>query len=118
MKLLAQLIFVLGLLGAPLFASGADLAVLRNGFSIRHERREVIGSGTRLYLGAGRDGYVDVPTIEIDRFEKASSPPPGGKMPDSSQPMDEVINAVSSRHHLDPDLINSVIHAESGFNPR
>jgi soluble lytic murein transglycosylase-like protein len=32
--------------------------------------------------------------------------------------MDEVINAVSSRHHLDPDLINSVIHAESGFNPR
>jgi len=32
--------------------------------------------------------------------------------------MNEVINAVSSRHHLDPDLINSVIHAESGFNPR
>jgi soluble lytic murein transglycosylase-like protein len=29
-----------------------------------------------------------------------------------------VINAVSSRHHLDPDLINSVIHAESDFNPR
>ena len=118
MKLLAQLILVLGLLGAPLFASGADLAVLRNGFSIRHERREVVGSVTRLYLGAGRDGYVDVPTIEIDRFEKDLSAPAAGKMPDSSQPMDEVINAVSSRHHLDPDLINSVIHAESGFNPR
>src|ERR1700674_3813753 len=118
MKLLAQLIFVLGLLGAPLFANGADLAVLRNGFSIRHERREVVGSVTRLYLDAGRDGYVDVPTIEIDRFEKDLSAPAAGKMPDSSQPMDEVINAVSSRHHLDPDLINSVIHAESGFNPR
>jgi hypothetical protein len=70
MKLLAQLIFGLSLLGAPLFASGADLAVLRNGFSIRHERREVVGPVTRLYLGADRDGYVDVPTIEIDRFEK------------------------------------------------
>ncbi|HXM23903.1 MAG TPA: lytic transglycosylase domain-containing protein [Terriglobales bacterium] len=117
MKLLAQLIFVLGLLGAPLFANGADLAVLRNGFSIRHERREVVGSVTRLYLDAGRDGYVDVPTIEIDRFEKDLAAPAAGKMPDSSQPMNEVINAVSSRHHLDPDLINSVIHAESGFNP-
>jgi hypothetical protein len=118
MKLLAQLILVLGLLGAPLFASGADLAVLRNGFSIRHERREVVGSVTRLYLGADRDGYVDVPTIEIDRFEKDLSTPAAGETPHSSQEMDEVINAVSSRHHLDPDLINSVIHAESGFNPR
>jgi len=115
MKLLAQLVFVLGLLGASLFASGADLAVLRNGFSIRHERREVVGSVTRLYLSANRDGYVDVPTIEIDRFEQDLSAPAAGR---GSLSMNEVINAVSSRHHLDPDLINSVIHAESGFNPR
>jgi hypothetical protein len=118
MKLLAQLILGLSFLAAPLLAVGADLAVLRNGFSIRHERREVVGSVTRLYLGADRDGYVDVPTIDIDHFEKDLSAPAAGKMSDSSQPMNEVINAVSSRHHLDPDLINSVIHAESGFNPR
>lgn len=118
MKLLAQLIVAFGLLVAPLFATGADVAVLRNGFSIRHQRREVVGSVTRLYLGADRDGYVDVPTIEIDRFEKDLSTPAAGQMPYSSQQMNQVINAVSSRHHLDPDLINSVIHAESGFNPR
>jgi hypothetical protein len=116
MKLLAHIVFAVGLLGTPLFAAGADLAVLTNGFSIRHERREVVGSVTRLYLGADRDGYVDVPTIEIERFEKDLSAP--GKMGGSSLPMSEVIDAVSSRHHLDPDLINSVIHAESGFNPR
>jgi soluble lytic murein transglycosylase-like protein len=115
MKSLAQLVLGLGLLGAPLFASGADVALLRNGFSIRHERREVIGSVTRLYLGADRDGYVDVPTVAIDRFEEDASAPAAGH---GTQPMNEVINAVSSRHHLDPDLINSVIHAESGFNPR
>jgi Transglycosylase SLT domain len=109
---------VLGLALAPLFASGADFAVLRNGFSIRHEHREVVGSVTRLYLGADRDGYVDVPTIEIDRFEKDLSAPAAGKTPHSPQEMSDVINAVSSRHHLDPDLINSVIHAESGFNPK
>jgi len=98
-----------------LFASGTDVAVLRNGFSIRHERREVVGSVTRLYLGADRDGYVDVPTPDIDRFEQELSAPAAER---NSHPMNEVINAVSSRHHLDPDLINSMIRAESGFNPR
>jgi hypothetical protein len=115
MKLPAQLALGLCLLGASLFASAADVAVLRNGFSIRHQRREVVGSATRLYLGADRDGYVDVPTEDIDRFEQDLSIPVAGP---SSQSMNEVINAVSGRHHLDPDLINSVIHAESGFNPR
>lgn len=115
MKVLLQLVLGLGLLAMPLFAYGADLAVLHNGFSIRHQRREVVGSVTRLYLGADRDGYVDVPTSDIDRFEQDLSSPAATH---NSQPMNEVINAVSSRHHLDPDLINSVIHAESGFNPR
>ena len=114
MKFLAQLALGLSFLGTPIFASGADLAVLRNGFSIRHERREVVGSVTRLYLGADRDGFVDVPTTEIDRFEQDLSAPAAAH----KQPMNEAINAVSSRHHLDPDLINSVIHAESGFNPK
>jgi hypothetical protein len=114
-KLLAQLVLGLGLLATPLFACGADLAVLHNGFSIRHERREVVGSVTRLYLGADRDGYVDIPTSDIDRFEQDLSSPAATH---NAQPMNEVIKAVSSRHHLDPDLINSVIHAESGFNPR
>jgi transglycosylase-like protein with SLT domain len=117
MKLLANFGLVLGLVIAPLFASAADFAVLRNGFSIRHEHREVVGSVTRLYLGAERDGYVDVPTTDIDRFEEDLSAPAAGKTPHSPQEMSDVINAVSSRHHLDPDLISSVIHAESGFNP-
>jgi hypothetical protein len=118
MKLLAQLVLLIGVVGAPLFVTAADIAVLTNGFSIRHERREVVGSATRLYLGADGDGFVDVPTSEIDRFEKDLSAPSAGKTPHSAQEMNEVITAVSSRHHLDPDLINSVIHAESGFNPR
>ena len=118
MKSLTQLILALGFVAMPLFAAGSDLALLRNGFSIRHERREVVGSVTRLYLGMDSNGYLDVPTTEIDHFEKDLSAPAAGKTPRSSQEMTEVINAVSSRHHLDPDLINSVIRAESGFNPR
>jgi soluble lytic murein transglycosylase-like protein len=34
------------------------------------------------------------------------------------QRLDDVVNLISSRHHLDPDLVNSVIRAESGFNTR
>ncbi|MGD0507717.1 MAG: lytic transglycosylase domain-containing protein, partial [Terriglobales bacterium] len=34
----------------------------------------------------------------------------------SAAPLNEVVNSASATYHLDPDLVNSVIHAESGFN--
>jgi hypothetical protein len=49
------------LLATSSFAS--DLAVLRNGFSIRHERRTTIGDVTRLYIGSDAANYVDVPIV-------------------------------------------------------
>lgn len=105
---------VAAILAATTAACAADLAVLRNGFSIRHERREVVGSVTRLYLSSREAGYVDVPTADVDHFEKDLTPViatrPSG-LPD-------VVNTASGRYHLDPDLVNSVIHAESGFNPK
>lgn len=109
-------------IAASVSASAADFAILRNGFSIRHDRREVINSITRLYLPGPNAGYVDVPSSEIDRFEKDETPvipqsKPGQPKPQGTD-LTQVINSVSDRHHLDPDLINSVIRAESGFNPR
>ncbi len=116
---LALLVFVI-----PVFA--ADLAILHNGFSVRHERRENLGAVTRLYLGAGNSSYVDIATEQIERFETDLAPPVAPVAPfavaspvkPKPQNLNEVINAISDRHHIDPDLINSVIHAESGFNPR
>jgi soluble lytic murein transglycosylase-like protein len=116
-------------------ALGTDLAILRNGFSIRHERRETVGAATRLYLGSDK-GYIDIATDQIERFEKDLSPtiapaalsptaaavvvPARMAKPQSLKPQDlnQVINTISARHHIDPDFISSVIHAESGFNPR
>jgi len=110
-----SLVFLLSLvIGVAGSTSAADFAVLSNGFSIRHERREVIGPVTRLYLGADADGYVDVPTSFIDRFDHDSTPTPAAR---SSADLPGLINHASSRYHLDPDLVNSVIHAESGFDP-
>ena len=121
------------------FPCGAtDLAVLRNGFSIRHERRETIGAVTRLYVTADRSSYVDVPTLEIEHFEPA--PPDGSasgnrhsvskqrasafnsqasaQNPARAVDVNEVVSAASGRYRLDPDLVSSVIKAESGFNVR
>ena len=50
----------------------AEIANLRNGFSIRHEHHEMQGQTTRLYLGDdASSGYVDVATAEIESFEPA-----------------------------------------------
>ena len=108
-----------------------EMAVLRNGFSIRHERREVLGDVTRLYTKADGSSYVDVPTAEIEHFEEAGdlekqasglTSPLLAKGARNGAPaqfdLDEVVNAASGRYRLDPDLVSSVIKAESGFNVR
>ncbi len=118
MHSLKKLEFALGLLLLSVPALGSDLAILHNGFSIRHERRETVGSVTRLYLSTDETAYVDIGTDQIERFEKDLSPLVSLTPPARPQTLNEVINAISDRHHIDPDLINSVIHAESGFNPR
>jgi soluble lytic murein transglycosylase-like protein len=133
----------LGVLLLAVPALCTDLAILNNGFSIRHERRETVGSMTRLYLGADK-GYVDIATAQIERFERDLAPavaaaaapavaPAGAPaaapallaktqplkpQPLKPQDLNAVINTISDQHHLDPDFISSVIHAESGFNPR
>jgi len=113
----------LALLARP--ATAADLALLRNGFSIRHEHRLVMGSTTRLYLSADDSSFTDVPTEEITGYEKdlfLPAPANSGAThaaPESAKsaaPLNEVVNSASATYHLDPDLVNSVIHAESGFN--
>jgi soluble lytic murein transglycosylase-like protein len=116
MLVLRKFALALALLSAlPAFAS--DLAVLRNGFSIRHERREVIGSITRLYVTADGKSYVDVPTADIDHFEKDLTPAVDPAPAVNSNSVKDVVLSASGQQHLDPDLVNSVIRAESDFHP-
>ena len=118
------------LLALPAFA--ADLAILQNGFSIRHERRESLGEVTRLYLDASpQSGYIDVPTGQIasiqhdDSSPSSSSQPADAQLPAASQlaapqgaTIQDFVYAASQKHGVDADLIQSVIRAESGFNPK
>jgi hypothetical protein len=139
-RLLVGAIALMAAAVLPCLAS--QVAVLKNGFSIRHEWREVVGNMTRLYVNADGSSYVDVATADIEHFEAAPDLPapvfanrknaapdsstffPGGRpdrVPSGAQPpvnLDQVVSDASARYRLDPDFVNSVIKAESGFNVR
>src|SRR5215472_4863506 len=135
------------LLAVQLPALCAEVAVLRNGFSIRFDRKEQSGENTRLFI---RGGFIDIATTEIASFEPDDTPdvpaalpsapspaatiapaqlgitsPPGpaGIMPVATNPpprvdLDQLVRDASTRHRLDPDFVISVIKAESNFQNR
>lgn len=105
-------------------------AVLRNGFTISYERRELAGTVMRLYVcDSGGTGYVEIPSEQIEEFqpaEIAAVPAPVPAMAAAAPPrvstsstvtIKDMIAGAASRHQMDPDLVTSVIRAESGFNP-
>lgn len=134
-----------------MYSGAAEIAVLRNGNSIAHQRREVVGSITRLYLSDGSNGYIEIPSDQIDHFEAeeetpasvisqplnagAGTTPALSSTPSSAQvrtqlataskpaavdreSLNLMVNGAGQRHQIDPDFIDSVIRAESGFNNR
>ena len=103
------------LLLAAVSLQAAEIANLRNGFSIPHERHEVLGAVTRLYTEADNSGYLDVPTEQIESFE-AAPPKPKAAQTLKLVDLNEVIREVSRRSQVDADFIASVIRAESGGN--
>jgi len=135
MKKLLQLALAVTLLPALLTSAAiaTDSAVLRNGFSITHQRRQTLGTVTRLYLD-GDQSFVDIPNSEIDHFESApetpaSTPSPPSPAPPSNLPpalaaatpafdLNRAVADASNAYQLDPDLVTSVIRAESNFNVR
>jgi Transglycosylase SLT domain len=143
-KLTTKIALALLFSALTLGASATEVAILRNGFTIRHERRALVGTNTRLFLSVTDEtSFIDVPTAEIDRFEPDLTPPdpppapevdksqPGVvpppatpaaaarlQAPQSSMNVADAVNSASDRYRLDPDFVNSVIRAESGFNPR
>jgi soluble lytic murein transglycosylase-like protein len=118
-----KLICLLALLGS---AFAADNALLRNGFSIRHERREILqdGATTRLYVSADKSDFIDVRSSDIATFETA----PVELIPAEAKPLQArasapkdlaaIVRQASDKTLLDEDLLYSVIKAESGANSK
>lgn len=92
-------------------------ATLKNGFSIHHLRHESLGTTTRLFTDDSN--YIDVPTADIaDIAESVEVLPVPPELEKPKPTIQEVVSAASDKHQIDPDLITSVIHAESAFNPK
>jgi hypothetical protein len=98
-----------------------ETATLRNGFTIHYEHRETLGENTRLFLTASAESFVDVPSgdiveIEADKVPATTAP---AKPPATHHPvqLDEALSAASQKNNVSPELLRSVVRAESGFNP-
>src|SRR3954462_4252339 len=105
------LVFVIACLATC--GSASEYAVMRNGFALKHERREVVGEITRLYLTSSNPGsFVDVPSADIVSFEKGEivmAPEEAKPTPLPILPIDQSIAQAGEKHHIDPDFINSVV---------
>jgi len=129
--------FVVAMLCAST-AQAAEVVHLSNGYDVHCVHRELVGSATRLYIDTG--GFIDVPSLQISGYELDPAPllpapqplamdPAADNRPTTSSPLPGNATATREgstiRDHIrlasittgvDPDFIESVIRAESGYN--
>src|SRR5579863_1412781 len=103
-------------------ALSAELVELRNGFLVHVSHREKRGKTTRLYLDDGSENFVDVSDDQIVRSEVLPTPPEPAPAPavDPVRPpsLQEIVFSACSRYGIDPDIVFSLIRAESDFDPK
>ncbi len=111
---LLRLIAIPLLLSSTVFA--AEIAELRNGFSIRHCTRETRDGQVRLYVDDQKTSFVDVAAEEIVRY---SSEPDRVALKADTAPAkstSQIVREASETHGVDSDFIRSVIKQESAGN--
>lgn len=118
------------LLTLPWCARAAEHITLRNGFSVDCVRREPQGDKVRLFFtsassDADAQNYLDVAAGSIVRIDPIADPGPQPKIP-PAPPSGQVATAAATpdlhtllshagaEHHIDSELLASVVHAESG----
>jgi hypothetical protein len=119
----------IGAIALPCF--GAERVSLTNGFSLTCARHDTVEGRVRLYTGSDSSSYIEFPPGDIAGIETVPDPPPT-TTPDPSEqsqsvqpastrltPADlhEMLATAGQAHHLDADLLASVVKAESGGNP-
>jgi soluble lytic murein transglycosylase-like protein len=116
-------------------ARALEHVTLKNGFELDCIRREADGDKVRLYLAgngttsAGDSNYLEVAADSVIRVETVADPPapiPTAKMPNpvaitsapTKEEMHEMLAHAGAAHHIDEDLLASVVRAESGGQVR
>jgi soluble lytic murein transglycosylase-like protein len=116
-------------------ARAAEHVTLKNGFELDCVRRQVVGDKVRLYFAgtnaaaAGESNYLEVAADSVVRVEIVADPEPvvadsatmaGGtleKVPTKLE-MHEMLAHAGAAHHIDEDLLASVVRAESAGQVR
>lgn len=104
---------LLWIFSAPRIVS-AETAVFRSGARLRITGYERQGAYFRLHVPGG---MVEIPAAEVLAIEPEEVFSLAAALPAPAQPYDELIRAAAEKFGLDPDLLASVIAAESAFNP-
>lgn len=118
-----------------LSSHAAERVTLRGGAQFDCARREASGDHVKLYLvsssrersSAQPDNFVEVPSAAVVSVELIPDPPPFDPvetpLPRETAPltpaeMGQMLSRAGTRHHIDADLLASVVKAESNGNAR
>jgi soluble lytic murein transglycosylase-like protein len=120
MKLICKIGLCIAVLALSAGAAvSAELVELRNGFLVHVHHRETRGKIIRLYLDSGSENFVDVSPDQIVRYEEEAEPPAPPAPDEGRAPsLDEIVLDACSRYGIDPDIIFSLIRAESANDPK
>jgi hypothetical protein len=106
-----RLIAVLLLASSTVFA--AEIAELRNGFSIRHRTHETHDGLVRLYIDDQKTSFIDVPAAEIESYSSEPDPLSPAAEAGAAKSTSQIVGEASEAHGVDADFIRSVIKQES-----
>ncbi|MHB1935407.1 MAG: lytic transglycosylase domain-containing protein [Acidobacteriaceae bacterium] len=118
-----------GLVGCVAAAHAAERVTLRSGAILVCDHQKNLDGQVRLYLTASDENYLDVAATEIvsvENVRQESLPPEATSsvtvplQAADVKPVDipALLHQAGVEHHLDPDLLASVVHAESDGQPR
>jgi soluble lytic murein transglycosylase-like protein len=93
----------------------ADYFVLRSGARLNVTSYQLIGERYRIQISGGSAEIAAADVIAIEPEEIFVAAP---RMPLTQAPYGEMIQTAAKKYGVDPDLVFSVIAAESNFNPR
>ena len=132
----AQFVLGIGVLGAPVLqAHAAEQITLTNGFEISCHHHASVQQRVRLYMGSGNESYIEVAPGEIAAVENVPDPPAAvtqasdvtltsrtNASPAATEltkaDLHEMLTKAGHEHHVDVDLLASIVKAESGGNAR
>ena len=96
-------------------AACADYLVLRSGARINVSSYALVGGKYRVQMDGG---WAEIAASEVVAIEPEEVFVASPKLPLAQAPYGELIRKASEKYGVDPDLVYSVVAAESNFNAR